>query len=66
MRARRAIPGFPGAADQFADVPIDGQPGHQRVLARAAAEDENSHCTYGLGRFTGLHDEPDGERDYFG
>ena len=35
--------GVPGRGDDFTDVPIGGQPGDQRVFARAAAEDENSH-----------------------
>ena len=43
MRASRAIPGISGRGDDLADVAIGGETGDQRVLARAAAENENSH-----------------------
>ena len=35
--------GVPGRGHDFADVAIGGKPGDQRVLARAAAENKNSH-----------------------
>ena len=43
IRASRGDARVPGRADELADVAVDGQPGDQRVLARAAAENENSH-----------------------
>ena len=35
--------GIAGRGDDLADVALGGQPGDQRVLARAAADNENSH-----------------------
>ena len=43
VRARRGDPGISGRADDVADVAVARQPGDQRVLARAAADDQNSH-----------------------
>ena len=51
-RARSRVP---GRADDLADVAIGGEPRDERVLARAAAENQNSHCLNGLGRVTALH-----------
>ena len=65
VRASAAIPGLPGAHDELADVAIGEQPGDQRVLARAAAEDENSHCMNDLWRAIGLHARRCRSRDYF-
>ena len=62
-RGERGDPGISGRADDVADVAIGGQPGDQRVLARAAADDENSHCANDLGRATGCTTRCDG--DYF-
>ena len=35
--------GISGCADQFADVPIGGQPGNEGMFPGAAADHENSH-----------------------
>ena len=43
VAASRAIPGFPARDHDLGDVALGGKPGDQRVLARAAADDENSH-----------------------
>ena len=43
VRASAAIPGLPGAHTSSATSRSRGEPGDKRVLARAAAEDENSH-----------------------
>ena len=42
-RASARDSGVPGRAHDLADVAIGGKPGDQRVLARAAAENQNSH-----------------------
>ena len=39
----RGDAGIARGADELADVAIGGEPGDERVLARAAADDENSH-----------------------
>ena len=54
-RDQRAIPGFPGAQTTLGDAGFGGQPTDQRVLARAAAEDENLHCLNELWRVPALH-----------
>ena len=59
------MPGLPGAHDDLADVAIGGETRDQRVLARAAAENENSHGRNDLARLTGLHGRRTVERDYF-
>ena len=58
------MPGLPGARQDSPDVAVRGRPRDERVLARAAADDENSHAVKGLGRVT----EVDGHArsaDYF-
>jgi hypothetical protein len=47
--------GIAGGAQQLADVAIARKPGDQRVLARAAADDENPHGFRDLWRETRLH-----------
>ena len=46
--------GIPGRADELADVAVGGESGDERVLARAAADDENSHCLNDLWRVTAI------------
>jgi hypothetical protein len=41
--------------DDFAHIALGGEAGDQRVLARAAAEDQNSHLENDLGGQTALH-----------
>ena len=55
MRASRRNPGIARRADNLADVAVGDQPGDQRVLARAAADDQNSHCLKGLRACAGMH-----------
>ena len=55
----RGNPGIPRGAHQLADVAVGGKPGDQRVLARAAAEDQNSHD---LKRFSACEQDAHGWR----
>ena len=57
VRATRAIPGFPGARPDRLGFGVGGKPRDERVFARAAAENENSHRLNELGRVTALHGE---------
>ena len=50
-RRRAAMPGLPGAQIRSAHVGIAREPPGERVLAAAAADDENSHACSALSRF---------------
>ena len=43
---------IPRRDDELADIAVGGQPRRQRMLTRAAADDENSHLLNELGRAT--------------
>ena len=47
-----------GRADERADVRFGGKPRDEGMLARAAADDENSHGWCSLGAEAGLHEQP--------
>src|SRR5262249_33301339 len=55
-RGRKATnSGIAGGGDELADVAVPGQAGHERVLARAATENKNSHRMNRLWREWRLH-----------
>src|SRR5262249_10153726 len=55
-RARKATnSGIARGGDELADVAVAGQAGHERVLARAATENKNSHRMNRLWREWRLH-----------
>ena len=60
------MPGLPGAHEDSSTSRIGGEAGDEGVLARAAAEDENSHCLQGFRRWTSSNRRaPARRRDYF-